>query len=88
MLSVSPGNAVPKMDFSKLELVGVAIVQESLVDGEDFAHMFRSLVSLFSSSEELFCMDFSGKSVLLEAFFEELPVSLGCNVSEMLGGSI
>ena len=71
-----------------VELFGVAIVQESLVDCVCFADMFRSLVSLISSSEELFCMDFNGKSVLLEAFFEELPVSLRCIISEMLGESI
>ena len=79
---------VPEIDFLIVELFGVAIVQKALVDCVGFTDTFRSVVSLFSSSEELFCTDFSGKSVLLEAFFEELPVSLGCIVSEMLGESI
>ena len=79
---------VPGVAFPIVELSEVAIVQESLVDCGGFADMFRSLVSLISLSDALFCTDFSGKFVFLEAFFEELPVSLGCNVSDMLGKSI
>ena len=61
---------------------------ESLVDCVSFADMVTSLKTAISSSEALFCMDFSGKSVLLEAFFEKLLVFLGCNISEMLEESI
>ena len=59
---------VPGDDFLDVELFEVAIVQESLVDCGGFADTFRSLVSLISLSEEQFCMDFKGKSVLLEAW--------------------
>ena len=53
-----------------------------------FSDMVKSLISPISSSEAQFCMDFNGKSVLLEALFEELLVLLGSNVSEMLGMTI
>ena len=79
---------VPGDDFLNVELSEVEIVQESLVHCGGFADMFRSLVSLISSFDEQFCMDFKGKSVLLVALLEELPVSLICYLSEMLGKSI
>ena len=53
---------VPEIDFFKVELIEVGIVQESLVDCGGFADTFRSLISLISSSEAVFCTDFSGKS--------------------------
>ena len=61
---------------------------ESLVDCVCFTDTVKSLISLISLSEALFCMDFSGKSVLLEAFLEELLFSLRSNISEMLEESI
>ena len=93
-MSVSTCNAVrlpflvPVVDFLVVELSGIEIVLESLVDCVCFADTIKSLKTAISSSEVLFCTDFSGKSVLLEAFFEELLVSLRCIVSEMLEESI
>ena len=76
------------MDFFKVELIVVGIVQESPVDCGGFADMVKSLNSFISSCEPQFCVNFSGKSVLLEAFLEELLLSAGSNVSEMLEESI
>ena len=50
--------------------------------------MIESLFSLISLCDLLSEPDFKGKSVLLVAFLEELLVSLGSNVSEMLEKSI
>ena len=91
---VSSGNAVgvsvlvPGIDFLVVELSEIEIVLGSLEDCAGFEDMFRSLVSLISSSEEQFHMDSKGKSFLLVALLKELPVSLRCNISEMLGESI
>ena len=79
---------VPGVDFLIVELFEELVVQESLVDCVGFADTFKSLVSLISLSEEQFCMDYKGKSVLLVALLKELPVSLRCKVSEILGKSI
>ena len=78
---------VPEVNFLIVELFVELVVQESFVDCVGFVDTFKSLVSLISLSEQ-FCTDFKGKSVLLVALLKELPVSLGCNVSEMLGKSI
>ena len=92
--SVSTGNVVgvsamiPGMDFLGVELSEIKIVLKSLEDCVYFSDMVESLFSLISSSELLFKPDFKGKSVLLVAFLEELLVSLGSNVSEMLEESI
>ena len=92
--SVSTGNVVgvsamiPEMDFLGVELSEIEIVLESLEDCMCFSDMVESLFSLISSSELLFKPDFKGKSVLLVAFLEELLLSLGSNISEMLGESI
>ena len=63
---------VPGVDFLVVELSEIEIVIEFLVDCVCFTDMVKSLKTALSSSEALFCMDFSGKSVLLEAFLEEL----------------
>ena len=62
---------VPGGDFLVVELSEIEIVLESLVDCVCFTDMAKSLKTALSSSEALFCMDFSGKSVLLEAFLKE-----------------
>ena len=79
---------VPEVNFLIVELFVELVVQESFVDCVGFIDTFKSLVSLISLSEEQFCIDFKGKSVLLVAFLEELPVSLGYHISQMLGKSI
>ena len=79
---------IPGVDFLVVELSGVEIVLESLEDCVGAADTVRSLFSLISSCVLLFKPDFKGKSVLLVAFLEELLVSLGSNVSEMLEISI
>ena len=78
---------VPEVNFLIVELFVELVVQESFVDCVGFVDTFKFLVSLISLSEQ-FCTDFKGKSVLLVALLKELPVSLTCNVSEMLGKSI
>ena len=93
-MSVSTGNVlgvsamIPGMDFLVLELSEIEIVLKSLEDCVCFSDMVESLFSLISSVELLFKPDFKGKSVLLVAFLEELLVSLGSNIFEMLEGSI
>ena len=79
---------IPEMDFLGVELSEIEIVLESLEDCVCFSDTVESLFSLISSTELLFKPDFKGKSVLLVAFLEELLVSLGSNVSEMLEESI
>ena len=95
---VSTGNAVelsgelsalvPVVDFLKLELPVIEIVVGSLVDCECFEDMAETSVSLNSSWEEQFCMDFSANLASRKALLEELVFSLGSNVSEMLEESI
>ena len=81
-MSVSTGNTVgpsvmiPEIDFLGVELSEIEIVLQSLEDCVCIVDTAASLVSLISSCEVLFWPDFKGKSVLLEALFEELPVSL------------
>ena len=93
-VSVSTGNAVglsaliPGIDFLGLELSEIEIVLESLDDCMCFSDMAGSLFSLISLCDLLSEPDFKGKSVLLVAFFEELLVSLGSDISEMLEKSI
>ena len=96
--SVSTGNVVlgvlgvlvmiPGIDFLVVELSEIEIVLESLEDCICLTDTVRSLYSLISSCDLLFKSDFKpdfkGKSVLLVAFLEELLVSLGSDVSEML----
>ena len=79
---------IPGMDFLVAELSEIEIVLESLEDCVGAVDTERSLFSLISSSELLFKPDCKGKSVLLVAFLEELLVSLGSDVSEMLEESI
>ena len=92
--SVSTGNVLgvsamnPEMDFLGVELSEIEIVLESLEDCVCFSDTVESLFSLISLVELLFKPDFKGKSVLLVAFLEELLVSLGSNISEMLEESI
>ena len=92
--SVSTGNVlgvsamIPGIDFLGVELSEIEIILESLEDCVCFSDMVESLFSLISLVELLFKLDFKGKSVLLVAFLEELLVSLGFNVSEMLEESI
>ena len=92
--SVSTGNVlgvsamIPGMDFLGVELSEIEIVLESLEDCVCFSDTVESLFSLISSVELLSKLDFKGKSVLLVAFLEELLVSLGSNISEMLEESI
>ena len=95
--SVSTGNVVgvlgvsamiPEIDFLGVELSEIEIVLEPLEDCVCFSDTVKSLLSLISSVELLFKLDFKGKSVLLVAFLEELLFSLGFNVSEMLEESI
>ena len=92
--SVSTGNVVglsaliPGIAFPGIELSEIEIVLESLEDCVGAVDTVRSLLSLISSSELLSKLDFKGKSVLLVAFLEELLLSLGSNVSEMLEKSI
>ena len=45
---------IPSVDFLEVESSEVAIVQGSLVDCGGFADMFRSLISLISSSKAVF----------------------------------
>ena len=78
-------------DFLVAELSGIEIVLESLEDCVCLSDTVRSLFSLNSSCVLLFKTDFKpdckGKSVLLVALLallEELLVSLGFDVSEML----
>ena len=66
------------VDFLAVELSEIEIVMEYLVDCVCFADTLKSL----------FYTDFSGKSVLRGASFEELLLSLGSNISEMLEESI
>ena len=79
---------IPEIDFLVVELSEIEIVLESRLDCVCFADTVGSPISLNSSYEALFCTDFKGKSVLLVAFLEELTVSLGYEVSEMLEESI
>ena len=79
---------IPEIDFPGLELSEIEIVLESLEDCVGAVDMVGSLVSLNSSCEALFCMDFKGVSVPLVAFLEELLFSLGSNISEMLEKSV
>ena len=97
-MSVSSGNVVgvsvmiPVVilvsDFLVAELSGIEIVLESLEDCVCLSDTVRSLFSLISSCDLLAKPDFKGKSVLLVALLEELLVSLGSDVSEMLEISI
>ena len=99
--SVSTGNVVgilgvsviilgviPGIDSLVAELSEIEIVLKSLEECVCLSDTVRSLLSLISSSELLFKPDFKGKSVLLVAFLEELLVSPGSDVSEMLEISI
>ena len=79
---------IPGIDFLVVELSEIEIVLESLADCVGAVDTVRSLLSLISSSKLLSKPDFKGKSVLLVAFLEELLLSLGFNVSEMLEESI
>ena len=79
---------VPEIDFFKVELIAVGIVQESLVDCGGFADMVKSLKTANSSSDVQISLLFRVKSVLGGASFEELLLSLGSNISEMLEESI
>ena len=79
---------IPEIDFLVVELSEIEIVLQSLDDCVCFSDMAGSLFSLNSSCDLLFKPDFKGKSVLLVAFLEELLVSLGSDVSEMLEESI
>ena len=83
---------IPGMDSLVVELSEIEIVLESLEDCVCLSDTVRSLFSLISSCDLLFKsdfkLDFKGKSVLLVAFLEELLVSLGSDVSEMLEVSI
>ena len=83
---------IPGLDSLVAELSGIEIVLESLEDCVGAVDTVRSLFSLISSCDLLFKTDFKpdckGKSVLLVAFLEELLVSLGSDVSEMLEISI
>ena len=79
---------IPGIDFLVVELSEIEIVLESLEDCVGAVDMAGSPISLISSCDPLFEPDFKGKSVLLVAFLEELLVSLGSNISEMLEESI
>ena len=83
--------SIPGLDSLVAELSGIEIVLESLEDCVCLSDAVRSLFSLNSSCVLLFKTDFKpdckGKSVLLVALLallEELLVSLGFDVSEML----
>ena len=80
--------AIPGMDFLVAELSEIEIVLESLEDCVCLSDTVRSLFFLISSCDLLFKPDFKGESVLLVAFLEELLVSVGSDVSEMLEISI
>ena len=101
MTSVSTGNVVgmlgvsvmilgviPGMDFLVAELSEIEIVLESLEDCVCLSDTVRSQFSLISSCELLYKPDFKDESILLVAFLEELLVSFGSDVSEMLEISI
>ena len=88
MILVSIPGMIPGVDFLVAELSGIEIVLESLEDCVGAVDAVRSLFSLNSSCVLLFKLDFKGKSVLLVAFLEELLVSLGSDISEMLEISI
>ena len=75
---------IPGMDFLVAELSEIEIALESLEDCVGAVDMVESPISLISSCDLLFKLDFKGKSVLLVAFLKELLLSLGSNVSEML----
>ena len=79
---------IPGIDFLVAELSEIEIVLESLEDCVCLSDTVRSLFSLISSCELLLKLDFKGRSVLLVAFLEELLVSVGSDVSEMLEISI
>ena len=79
---------IPGIDFLVVELSEIEIVLGSLEDCVCLSDTVRSLYSVISSCDLLFKPDFKGKSVLLVAFLEELLVSLGSDVSEMLEISI
>ena len=79
---------MPGVDFLVVELSEMGIVLETLEDCVCLSDMVRSLYSVISSCDLLAKPDCKGKSVLLVAFLEELLVSLGSNVSEMLEISI
>ena len=83
-VSVMIPGMIPGVDSLVAELSEIEIVLESLEDCVCFSDTVRSLFSLISSCELLFKPDFKGKYVLLVAFLEELLVSLGSNISEML----
>ena len=75
---------IPGLDSLVAELSEIEIVLESLENCVGAVDTVRSLFSLISSCDLLAKPDCKGKSVLLVAFLEELLVSLGSNVSEML----
>ena len=80
--------SIPGLDFLVAELSGIEIVLESLEDCVCLSDTVRSLYSVISSCDLLAKPDCKGKSVLLVALLEELLVSLGSDVSEMLEISI
>ena len=79
---------IPGLDSLVVELSGIEIVLESLEDCVGAVDTVRSLFSLISLCDLLAKPDCKGKSVLLVALLEELLVSLGSDVSEMLEISI
>ena len=83
---------IPGLNSLVVELSGIEIVLESLEDCVGAVDTVRSLFSLISSCDLLAKTDFKpdckGKSVLLVALLEELLVSHGSDVSEMLEISI
>ena len=79
---------IPGLDSLVVELSGIEIVLGSLEDCVGAVDTVRSLFSLISSCDLLAKLDCKGKSVLLVALLEELLVSLGSDVSEMLEISI
>ena len=79
---------IPGLDSLVAELSEIEIVLKSLEDCVCLSDTVRSLYSVTYSCDLLAKLDFKGKSVLLVAFLEELLVSLGSDVSEMLEISI
>ena len=80
--------SIPGLDFLVAELSGIEMVLEPLEDCVCSSDTVRSLYSVISSCDLLAKPDCKGKSVLLVALLEELLVSLGSYVSEMLEISI
>ena len=87
-VSVMILEVIPGIDSLVVELSEIEIVWESLEDCVCLSDTVRSLYSVISSCDLLSKPDFKDKSVLLVAFLEELLVSLGSDVSEMLEESI